>query len=68
LAGRIKSCYHEGVPWNKGTKWAAYNAVTEYVDHCRQYGGENADDVRLKNTWFGRGAAIKQRAWNYLIK
>jgi len=52
----------------KGTKWAAYNAVVEYVDYMKKYGGANPDDLRLKNTWFSRGARIKQRAWDYLIK
>lgn len=52
----------------KGTKWAAYNAVVEYVDYAKKYGGANPDDLRLKNTWFSRGARIKQRAWDYLIK
>jgi len=55
-------------PGIKGTKWAAYNAVVEYVDYAKKYGGANPDDLRLKNTWFSRGAKIKQRAWDYLLK
>lgn len=45
----------EGV---KGTLWAAYNAVTEYVQYER---GEDAG-VRLDNTWFGQGATINKKA------
>uniref|UniRef100_A0A6M3KLC7 Uncharacterized protein n=1 Tax=viral metagenome TaxID=1070528 RepID=A0A6M3KLC7_9ZZZZ len=55
-------------PGIKGTKWAAYNAVVEYVDYCKKYGGTDPNDVRLKNALFGGGARIKQRAWDYLQK
>lgn len=58
--GRIFEC---GVgldqPGVKGTLWAAYNAVTEYVDHHRcGYCGER----RLRSIWFGRGCNIKMHA------
>jgi hypothetical protein len=44
----------------RGTLWAAYNSVTEYVDHARcGYTGEQ----RLHSIWFGRGQQIKQRAY-----
>ena len=52
----------------KGTKWAAYNAVVEYVDYAKKYGGADPNDVRLKNTLFTKGARTKQRAWDYLNK
>ncbi len=55
-------------PGIKGTKWAAYNAVVEYVDFGREYKGANGADTRLKNTISSKGAAIKQRAWDYLVK
>lgn len=42
----------------KGTLWAAYNAVTEYVQYER---GEEAG-TRLDNTWFGQGAMINKKA------
>ena len=51
----------------KGTKWAAYNAVVEYCDFYKKYGGEDPDDSRLRNTLFGSGGAIKKRAWEYLL-
>jgi phage/plasmid-like protein (TIGR03299 family) len=41
----------------RGTYWAAYNAVTEWVDYQR--GGDN---TRLEKAWFGKGHRIKQIA------
>jgi len=43
-----------------GTLWAAYNGVTEYVDH-RQI--RQADDRRLNSVWFGSGYLAKARAY-----
>ena len=44
----------EGV---RGTLWAAYNGVTEYVDfHRTSYGDSKW------NVWFGSGSSIKARA------
>ena len=63
--GEGKGLADQGV---KGTKWAAYNAVVEYVDFGREYKGANGADTRLKNTISSKGAAIKQRAWEYLVK
>lgn len=42
----------------KGTLWAAYNAVTEYVQYER---GKNLD-TRLDSTWFGTGAQLNKKA------
>ncbi|MEX2117431.1 MAG: DUF932 domain-containing protein [Bacteroidota bacterium] len=51
-----------GTELAKGTLWGAYNAVTEYVDHCRL---SNVDDsARLKSMWFGSGRKIKKRAFS----
>jgi phage/plasmid-like protein (TIGR03299 family) len=41
----------------KGTVWGAVNAVTYYADHMRS----GAD--RLDSSWFGAGAALKDKAW-----
>lgn len=43
-----------------GTLWAAYNGVTEYIDHrdTRQ-----DDDRRLESIWFGEGYLTKARAF-----
>lgn len=42
----------------KGTVWAAYNAVTEYLTHNA---GNNADS-RYNSLWFGNGAVRNQVA------
>lgn len=46
------------LPGVRGTYWAAYNAVTEYVAHER--GTDQA--TRVDHTWFGTGAALNARA------
>ena len=51
------------MPKVRGTLWAAYNGVTELIDHrkARQHDADTTLD-RLNSIWFGRGAAIKERA------
>lgn len=54
------------IPQVRLTGWAAFNAVTEFVDHHRSTRG--ADPLersgrRLQSAWFGAGAQIKSRAW-----
>lgn len=55
----------------EGTKWAAYNAVTYYIDHERPVVGSNTvDEVRnkrLNTSWFGKGVDIRQRAYDLLV-
>ena len=49
----------------RGTLWGAYNAVTEFVDHCRL---SKADDsARLKSMWFGSGERIKKQAFKVAV-
>lgn len=44
----------------QGTLWAAYNAVTEYIDHhTKQRSPENM----LKSNWVGAGDIIKRKAY-----
>jgi hypothetical protein len=45
----------------KGTLWAAYNGVAEYVDYGKFAGA--AADRRLTAMWFGEGYSIKARAF-----
>ncbi len=45
----------------RGTLWGAYNAVTEFVDHCRL--SKINDTSRLKSMWFGSGERIKKEAF-----
>lgn len=44
-----------------GTLWAAYNAVTEYIDHPSVY--KLGDNKLLKRIWFGEGENIKEKAY-----
>jgi phage/plasmid-like protein (TIGR03299 family) len=55
--------FHDGMgngdPEAKGTLWAAYNGVTEYVDHWRPAVGRE----RMFTVCFGRGYQVKTRAF-----
>jgi len=44
----------------KGTYWAAFNAVTEYVD----YGRTKDQGKQAESLLFGTGATLKQNAWD----
>jgi phage/plasmid-like protein (TIGR03299 family) len=51
------------LPKVRGTLWAAYNGVTELVDHRRPMTADaDFTTKRLGSIWFGRGATIKGRA------
>lgn len=49
----------------KGTLWAAYNGVTEYIDHSwGQFDDQQAGrNQRLNSIWFGRGLQFKTKAY-----
>lgn len=49
----------------RGSLWAAYNGVTEYVDFYR---GQARDTKWLENIWFGGGSAIKERALDEALR
>jgi hypothetical protein len=49
---------HQDVPGVRGTYWAAYNAVNEYLNYVH---GRNVDN-RINNLWFGQNAAMNDRA------
>lgn len=57
IYGEIETLFQRGrgndMPGVKGTAWAAYNAVTEYITHER---GRNADN-RVNTAWFGPESA-----------
>jgi phage/plasmid-like protein (TIGR03299 family) len=44
----------------RGTVWGAYNAVTEYVDHVKEYRGGAAK--KLEASQFGTGRYLKTKA------
>jgi len=58
------------LPGIRHTAWAAYNAVSEYVDHQSRVTGNSPEakaDNRLSSIWFGTGAKIKQRAYEQAL-
>lgn len=55
---RFESGKGNNFPGVRGTHWAAYNAVTEWLNYER---GHN-DDTRLSSLWFGDSANTSKRA------
>jgi hypothetical protein len=52
-----------------GTKWAAFNAVTDFADHfslVRAPEGFSIQEARMKSSTFGSGSALKQHAFDLL--
>ena len=49
------------IPGVRGSLWAAYNGVTEYVDHRAM---KTTNDGRLNSIWFGNGYLAKARAFD----
>lgn len=47
----------------KGTWWAAYNAVTDYIDHAQGQG--RGEESRLHSSWFGVGGVRRNEAMRY---
>ncbi len=57
------------LPGVAGTHWAAFNAVTENIDHVRGIGGKGDTlSKRVSSAWFGQGNAVKERALALLSK
>ena len=50
----------------KGTKWAAYQAVTEYLDWGQRINGDNVEAKRLTRTTMGEYDTLKLKAWEVL--
>lgn len=75
IRGELHRLFEQGIghdaPAIKGTTWAAFNAVTEYVDHVRQGRGADAGvraSRKLDSIWFGTGARIKRQAWDMALE
>jgi len=53
----------------RGTRWAALNSVTEYIDHHRNYGKGKyggPEDNRMNSVVWGGGAQVKKQALELL--
>jgi len=52
-------------PRVSGTLWAAYNGVTELIDHYRP--PKMSPESHLASVWFGAGASARNRAFRYAL-
>ena len=52
-------------PGIKGTLWAGYNGITEWVDHIWK---ARSEENRLERSWFGGGAVLKARAFHRALE
>ncbi|MCE5227707.1 MAG: DUF945 domain-containing protein, partial [Porphyromonadaceae bacterium] len=50
----------------RGSLWAAFNAVTQYVDHHKTV-RNIGNNSRLESTQFGSGATMKDKAWDVAV-
>jgi hypothetical protein len=60
----------QDIPGIRHSSWAAYHAVTEWVDHYRATRTRNPEERasrRLQSLWFGSGARLKAEAWDRAI-
>ena len=52
----------------RGTAWAAMNAVTRYADHDKTTrGGDSESEARFLSSQFGSGKALKAKAFDLLM-
>lgn len=68
---KLVELFHEGRGQKDvaNTRWAAFNAVTEYVDYfrtVRKHGDTTDDEARMGSSIYGSGADLKQRAFDLL--
>lgn len=52
------------LPGVKGSLWAAYNGVTELIDHKIT---KQSQDRKLNNIWLGDGAVVKSKAYKLAV-
>jgi phage/plasmid-like protein (TIGR03299 family) len=58
------------IPAIRHSAWAAFNAVTEFVDHHRSTRGRSDHERgsnRLDSAWFGSGNRLKQQAFRLAL-
>lgn len=61
----------QDIPEIRLSSWAAFNAVTEYVDHFRPTRAKVASDRdanRLESAWFGSGSRLKEQAFRLALE
>ena len=51
-----------------GTAWAAFNAVTEYVNYYKPVRGQEQDQKRFEYTLLGGGADLTNKAHNAIMR
>lgn len=65
---KVLRLFEEGhgaqLPGVKGTYWAAYNAINEYLG----YEKGNDEQARLDNMWFGQSANVNEQALKLGVK
>jgi phage/plasmid-like protein (TIGR03299 family) len=70
LTELFESGMGQDIPQIRHTSWAAFNAVSEYVDHVKPTRGRDDDDrtsKRLESSLFGMGANLKARAFDLAL-
>ena len=63
ILDRYESDRNNNMPAIKGTAWAAYNAVSEHVDHSKLHRGNKDAESRFERVLLGAGDDLKQAAF-----
>ena len=71
---KLLDLFHNGrgnnTPEVKDTRWAAFNAVTDFVDHHQQVISKGTElaksEARMNSSTFGTGARLRQQAFELL--
>ncbi|WP_337175107.1 DUF932 domain-containing protein [Paludisphaera sp.] len=70
LHGLFEGGKGQEIPAIRHSSWAAFNAVTEFVDHLRSTRGRSEQERggnRLESAWFGSGNRLKQHAFRLAL-